>query len=64
MANNLFSNQSIEIKGKVIFDFSNITDIYIYCRRLLVDNNDLNEKLLELNLIDKETPVRIIIETI
>lgn len=62
MANNLFSNQSIEVKGKVIFDFSNPTDIC--CRRLLVDNNDLNEKLLELNLIDKETPVRIIIETI
>lgn len=62
MANNLFSNQSIEIKGKVIFDFSNPTDIC--CRRLLVNNNDLNEKLLELNLIDKETPVKIIIQTL
>ena len=62
MANDLFSNQSIEIKGKVVFDFSNPTDIC--CRRLLVNNNDLNEKLLKLNLIDKETPVRIIIETI
>lgn len=62
MPNDLFSGQKVEVEGKIIFDFSNINDIY--CRRLLVNNNDLNDALIKLNLVDKETKVKVIIETL
>lgn len=62
MQDNLFSGQSVEVEGKVVFDFSDINDIY--CRKLLVDINKLNTALLNLSLIDKETPVKIIIQTL
>lgn len=62
MQDNLFSGQSVEVEGKVVFDFSDINDIS--CRRLFVDINKLNTALLNLSLIDKETPVKIIIQTL
>ena len=62
MQDNLFSGQSVEVESKVVFDFSDINDIF--CRRLLVDINKLNTALLNLSLIDKETPVKIIIQTL
>jgi len=62
MADDLFFGQKIEVEGKIVFDFSNPSDIY--CRKLLVNNNDLNDKLIKLNLIDKETKVKITIETL
>lgn len=62
MPNDLFYGQKVEVEGEIIFDFSNPADIY--CRRLLINNNDLNNALIKLNLIDKETKVKITIETL
>lgn len=62
MPNDLFSGQKVEVEGKIIFDFSNLADIY--CRRLLINNNNLNNALIKLNLIDKETKIKVTIETL
>jgi len=62
MPNDLFSGQKVEVEGKIIFDFSNPNDIY--CRRLLINNNDLNDALIKLNLVDKETKIKVTIETL
>ena len=59
----LFSGQEVEIEGKVVFDFSGGPGD-IYARRLWVDGNKLNDALLKLNLVDRETKVKITIETI
>ena len=59
----LFSGQKVEIEGKVVFDFGGGPGD-IYCRRLWVDGNQLNEALLKLNLIDRETKIKLIIETL
>lgn len=62
MPNDLFSRQKVEVEGKIIFDFYGSDDIY--CRRLLVNSNDLDNALIKLNLVDKETKVKITIETL
>lgn len=62
MPNDLFSGQKVEVEGKIIFDFSNPADIY--CRKLLANTDDLNNALIKLTLVDKETKVKITIETL
>ena len=57
----LFSGQSVEVEGKVVFDFSGGD---IYARRLWVDGNKLDDALLKLNLVDREAKVKITVETI
>lgn len=59
---NLFSNQKVEIKGKIVFDFSNLSDIIN--RKLIVNDTELKQALLKLTLINKVTEVKIIIETL
>lgn len=59
---NLFSNQQVELKGKIVFDFSNPLDIIN--RKLIVNNTELEQALLKFNLVDKITEVKIIIETL
>lgn len=59
----LFSNQKVEVEGKVIFDFSRSPGD-IYDRRLYVDGNRLDDALIKLALRDRETKVKITIETI
>lgn len=59
---NLFSNQKVELKGKIVFDFSNPLDITN--RKLIVNNTELEQALLKLNLVDKITEVKITIETL
>lgn len=59
---NLFSNQKVEIKGKIVFDFSNPLDIVN--RKLIINNVDLKQALLKFTLIDKITEVKITIETL
>jgi hypothetical protein len=59
----LFSGQSVEVEGKVIFDFSGSPGD-IFARRLYVDGNRLNDALIKLNLVDRETKVKITIETL
>lgn len=59
----LFSGQKVEVEGKVVLDFSGgPADIYV--RRLWVDGNKLDDALIKLNLVDRETKVKITIETI
>lgn len=57
---NLFSNQQVELKGKIVFDFSNIGDIIN--RKLIVNDTELKQALLKFNLVDKITEVKITIE--
>ena len=59
----IFSGQSEEVEGKVVLDFSG-GPADIYARRLWVDGNKLNDALIKLNLVDRETKVKITIETI
>ena len=59
---NLFSNQKVEIKGKIVFDFSNIKDIVN--RKLIVNNTELKQALLKFVLTNKITEVKITIETL
>lgn len=59
----IFSGQKVEVEGKVLFDFSG-GPADIYSRRLLVDGNRLDDALIKLNLVDRETKVKITIETI
>lgn len=59
---NLFSNQQVELKGKIVFDFSNPLDITN--RKLIVNNTELVQALLKFNLVDKITEVKITIETL
>ena len=59
---NLFSNQQVELKGKIVFDFSNPLDITN--RKLIVNNTELAQALLKFNLVDKITEVKITIETL
>lgn len=58
----LFSNQQVEIKGKIVFDFTNIGDIFN--RKLIVNNAELEQALLKFNLTNKITEVKITIETL
>lgn len=59
---NLFSNQQVEIKGKIVFDFSNPLDIIN--RKLIVNDTELKQALLKFTLVDKITEVKITIETL
>ena len=59
---NLFSNQQVELNGKIVFDFSNPLDITN--RKLIVNNTELAQALLKFNLVDKITEVKITIETL
>ena len=59
----IFSGQKVEVEGKVVFDFSG-GPADIYARRLWVDGNKLNDALLKLNLVDRETKIKLTIETI
>lgn len=59
---NLFSNQQVELKGKIVFDFSNPLDIFN--RKLIVNNTELEQALLKFNLVNKITEVKITIETL
>lgn len=59
---NLFSNQKVEIKGKIVFDFSNPLDITN--RKLMINYTELKQVLLKFNLVDKITDVKITIETL
>ena len=59
---NLFSNQKVEIKGKIVFDFSSLNDIIN--RKLIVNNTELEQALLKFNLTNKITEVKITIETL
>ena len=59
----LFSGQKVEVEGKVIFEFSSGPG-NIYARRLWVDMNQLNDALIKLNLVDRETKIKLTIETI
>ena len=61
--NDIFSGQKVELKGKVVFDFS-MGPADIYARSLVADGKDLSEALMKLNLVDKETKVKITIETL
>ena len=60
---NIFSGQKVEVEGKVVFDFSGGPGD-IYARRLWVDGNKLSEALINLNLVDRETKVKLTIETL
>ena len=59
---NLFSNQQVELNGKIVFDFSNPLDITN--RKLLINEKELTTALLKLNLVNKITEVKITIETL
>lgn len=59
----LFSDQKVEVEGKVVFDFSGGPGD-IYSRRLWVDGNKLNEALMKLCLMNRETKIKLTIETI
>ena len=57
---NLFSNQKVEIKGKIVFDFNNPNDIVN--RKLIVNITELEQALLKFTLINEITEVKITIE--
>ena len=59
---NLFSNQQVELKGKIVFDFSNPLDITN--RKLIINNTELEQALLKFNLVNKITEIKITIETL
>lgn len=59
---NLFSNQKVELKGKIVFDFSNPLDITN--RKLIVNNTELKQALLKFILVNKVTEIKITIETL
>lgn len=59
---NLFSNQKVEMKGKIVFDFSDIKDIVN--RKLIVNDTELKQALLKFVLTNKVTEVKITIETL
>ena len=59
----LFSGQKVEVEGEVVLDFSG-GPADIYARRLWVDGNKLDDALIKLNLVDRETKVKITIETL
>lgn len=59
---NLFSNQQVELNGKIVFDFSNPLDITN--RKLLINEKEFTTALLKLNLVNKITEVKITIETL
>ena len=63
MEKDLFSGQQTEVDGEIVFDFSGGPGD-IYSRRLLVDGNKLNEALMKLNLVDRRTKIKLMIETI